>query len=189
MTRPTNWIQQLAIRVAVKLAPQDRVGWISAMAAELEHIPPAARIRFVAGCLLAALKMRARSRGFPRLAARCLLVTGAGGWAVLNLRFAGLPDISDTPAIQAFAYTAAAVFVTGGLATAHRGIDATIALAAPLLLLGGAAAIIARMTLPPNPENHLLLALLVEHLAILMVALAAAFTARNFNPAGGEAAR
>lgn len=189
MTRLIDWIEQAAIRLARRLAPPDRAGWLAAMVAELDHITPEHRTRFVTGCVVAALRMRAGSPGFVLLAARCLLVAGSGGWALLNIRFAGLPVVDAAPSMQAFAYTAAAVFAAGGLATARSGVGTTIALAGPLVLLGGTVALVLKLALPPSPASHLLLALLVEHLAILMVALAAAFTAQAFSYANGEVVR
>lgn len=157
--------------LAFKIAPSERGDWFEAMAAEIDHVPPSARWRFVAGCLFTAFRERMMSPPVLQAFARCLLIGGAMIWAALNIRFAGRMSVTETFMLEAFGYGTAVLFVVGALATARFGYRATISLAAPLIAVLTVAATIIWMDGASTPLGNLYLALILEDLAILLLAL------------------
>jgi hypothetical protein len=170
----THGRQLLAL--ARRIAPAERSEWFAAMAAEFDHVPASARGRFALGCLLAAIRERVISPHFVNAVARCTLIGGAVFWAALNLRFAGRMSVNNALVPEVFGYGTALIFAIGALATARHGCRATIALAAPLMAVLGLVAVSLRFASAQTPLSNLTIALMVEDLAILAVAvLIAAF--------------
>jgi len=167
----TNGLMSLAR----SLAPIGRGSWFQAMAAEFEYIPKAERLRFAAGCALAALKLRLGEPKFQLALAHGALVWGALGWALLNMRFAGRMSFADAFALEIFAYAKALLFVVGAAATARFGHRATIALASPLVIILTAAAVVIRFGQPQMEMSDLYVALILEDITVLISALLIAF--------------
>lgn len=165
------------IALAIKIAPPERQAWFEAMAAELDHVPEAERLLFAAGCVLAAVRARVVSPRFVHGIARGVLIGGAMGWAAMNIRFAGRMSVTDALALEALGYTTALLFVVGALATARFGYRATISLATPLIAVLAAVAISIRLGSAPAPLADLYFALILEDLAVLMMALVVAVAA------------
>lgn len=149
------------------------------MAAELDHVPDADRFRFAAACLLAALGQRIASPPFIHSAARGVLISGAFMWAALNMRLAGRMSASDAPTVETLAHGTALLFVVGALATARFGYRATIVLASSLATLLAAATGVLKASDPPTPMSDLYLALIVENLTVLALAVTIANAARR----------
>ena len=177
MTSTRKSQAQVLIALALKIAPRERMTWFRAMAAEIDHIPEAKQRSFAAGCCLAATRERVLLPEFLHATVRSLLVGGALFWAALNIRFAGRMSVIDSFAVEAFAYGTALLFVVGALATARFGYRATIRLVLPLIVVLPAAAMTIRMDSSPSAMSNLYLALIVEDLAVLMVALLIAVAA------------
>lgn len=168
------------LALALRIAPAERHGWFAAMAAEFDHVPVSARGRFAIGCLLAAIRERVLSPQFVNAAARGLLIGGAGFWAALNLRFAGRMSTAEALVPEALGYGTALIFAIGALATARYGYRATIALAAPLMAVLALVAIFLRLGSAEAPLSNLTIALVVEDLVVLAMAVAiAAFAVRQ----------
>lgn len=166
------------LALAQRIAPADRHEWFAAMAAEFDHVPVSARGRFALGCLLAAIRERVISPHFVNAAARCLLIGGAVFWAGLNLRFAGRMSANEALVPEAIGYGTALIFTIGALATARFGCRATIALAAPLMAVLALVAVSIRLGSAQAPLANLTLALMVEDLVVLALAVViAAFAA------------
>lgn len=182
MTPKRNSLARACVVLAFKIAPPARRSWFAAMAAEFDHVPEAARWRFVAGCLFAAVTERMICPAFLHEVARSVLVGGAMVWAALNIRFAGRMSVTDTFALEVFGYGTALLFVVGAIATARFGYRATISLAAPLIAVLTLAATMIWLGLSPTPMSKLYLALIVEDLVILMFALALAGFAARLTP-------
>ena len=170
-----NGLAARLMALAARLAPRERAEWIEAMRAESAHVPGHRALQFAAGCLWASMRARAASATFVEHAGRQLLVGGALGWAAINLWFAGRASAAELGVVETGAYVIAAIFVLGAVATARFGPRATIALGAPLAVLIGAAIIALWSKGAPLPSHKLQLALLIEDLAVLAVALAFAF--------------
>ena len=172
------------LELAFRIAPADRKEWFAAMAAEFDHVPASRRGQFTIGCVWAAIRERMTSPAFLHATARTLLIGGALIWAALNIRFAGRMSVTNTLEPEALGYGTAIVFIMGALATARFGYRATIALAPPLIALLFIAAIVLRLGSPPSPMSQLYVALLIEDLVILAVAvLVAAFAATRIRVA------
>lgn len=168
------------LALALRIAPAERHGWFAAMAAEFDHVPVSARGRFALGCLLAAIRERVISPPFVNAAARGLLIGGALFWAALNIRFAGRMSTAEALVPEALGYGAALIFTIGALATARYGYRATIALAAPLMAVLALVAVFLRIGIDQAPLSNLTIALMIEDLVVLAVAVAiAAFAARQ----------
>jgi hypothetical protein len=168
------------LALALRIAPAERREWFAAMAAEFDHVPVSTRGRFALGCLLAAMRERVISPQFVNAAARGLLIAGAVLWAALNLRFAGRMSTADALVPEALGYGAALIFTTGAWATARYGYRATIALAAPLMAVLALVAIFFRIGSAQAPLSNLTIALMIEDLVVLAMAVAiAAFAARQ----------
>lgn len=164
--------------LALRIAPADRHEWFAAMAAEFEHVPASAQRRFALGCLLAAVRERAISPQFVNAAARSMLIGGAVFWAALNLRFAGRMSANQALVPEAIGYGTALIFTIGAFATAHHGYRATIALAAPLMAVLALVAVSLRFASAQAPLANLTIALMVEDLVVLALAVViAAFAA------------
>lgn len=157
--------------LAGKIAPPDRRAWFDAMVAELDHVPDGKRWHFAVGCLFAAIRERLAAPQFLHALARTLLIGGAMLWAAMNIRFAGRMSAIDALAPEVFGYGIALLFVVGAFATARLGYRATIGLAVPLAIVLALAAMIVRFGNTPTPVSNLYLALIVEDLSILGVAL------------------
>jgi hypothetical protein len=166
--------------LAFKIAPPERRSWFEAMAAEIDHVPETEQMHFVAGCVLAACKERLASPQFLLAAARCLLIGGAMLWAALNIRFAGRMSVNGTLVLGAYGYVTALLFCIGAAATARFGSRATIGLAAPVIALLAVTATYIGLGKPPTPASNLYLALILENLAVLSLALALAGAAAHF---------
>ena len=167
------------LALALRIAPADRREWFTAMAAEFDHVPASARGRFALGCFVAAVRVRAISPQFVNAAARCLLIGGAVLWAGLNLRFAERMSVDGSLVPGVFGYGTALVFATGALATASYGYRATIALAAPLMAVLALAFVALRFGSAQAPLSKLYLALVVEDLVVLSIAVVVAAVAAN----------
>lgn len=168
------------LALALRIAPAERHEWFAAMAAEFDHIPVSARSRFGLGCLLAAIRERVISPQFVNAAARGLLIGGAVFWAALNLRFAGRMSTAEALVPEALGYGTALIFTFGAFATARYGYRVTIALAAPLMAVLALVAISLRIGIAQAPLSNLTIALMVEDLVVLAMAVAiAAFAARQ----------
>jgi hypothetical protein len=168
------------LALALRIAPAERREWFAAMAAEFDHIPVSARSRFGLGCLLAAIRERVISPQFVNAAARGLLIGGAMFWAALNIRFAGRMSQAEALVPEALGYVMALIFAIGALATARYGYRATIALAAPLMAVLALVAISIRLGSAQAPLSNLTIALVVEDLVVLAMAVAiAAFAVRQ----------
>jgi hypothetical protein len=166
------------LTLAQRIAPADRHEWFAAMAAEYEHVPASAQGRFALGCLLAAVRERAISPQFVNAAARSMLIGGAVFWAGLNLRFAGRMSANQALVPEAIGYGTALIFTIGAFATARYGCRATIALAAPLMLVLALMAVFIRFGSAQEPLLNLTFALMVEDLVVLALAVViAAFAA------------
>ena len=177
--KPTTHGRRL-LALALRIAPDERHEWFAAMAAEFDHVPVSARSRFGFGCLLAAIRERVISPQFVNAAARGLLIGGAVFWAALNLRFAGRMSTAEAPVPEALGYGTALIFTIGALATARYGYRATIALAAPLMAVLALVAIFLRLGSAQAPLSNLTIALMIEDLVVLAMAVAiAAFAARQ----------
>lgn len=177
--RPSTHGRRLLAQ-ALKIAPAERREWFAAMAAEFDHVPLSAQRRFAFGCLLAAIRERVISQPFADTAARGLLIGGAVFWAGLNLRLAGRMSAADAAVPEALGYGAALIFALGALATARYGYRATIALAAPLMAVLALVAIFLRIGIAQAPLSNLTIALMVEDLVVLAMAVAiAAFASRQ----------
>lgn len=168
------------IALAFKIAPPERRSWFDAMVAELDHVPEAERMHFVAGCLLTACRERLGSPQFLQAAARNLLISGALLWAALNIRFAGRMSVSDAFVLEVYGYCMALLFLIGALATARFGYRATIGLAAPLVTVLTLTAAFVRLGNAPTPTSNIYLALIVENLVVLVFALVVAGTLSRF---------
>ncbi|MFY8047241.1 MAG: hypothetical protein ACOVNS_00295 [Erythrobacter sp.] len=168
------------LALALRIAPAERREWFAAMAAEFDHAPLSARGRFALGCLLAAIRERVISPPFVNAATRSLLIGGALFWAGLNIRFAGRMSHAEALVPEALGYGTALIFATGAWATARYGYRATIALAAPLMAVLALVAIFLRHGSAQAPLSNLTIALMVEDLVVLAMAIAiAAFAARQ----------
>lgn len=167
------------LALALRIAPPERREWFAAMAAEYEHVPASARDRFALGCLLAAIRERVISPQFVNAAARCLLIGGAVVWAALNIRFAGRMSNAEALVPEALGYGMALIFTIGALATARYGYRAMIALAAPLMAVLALVAISIRIGIPQAPLSNLTIALVVEDLVVLALAIVIASFAAN----------
>ncbi len=174
------------IALAIKIAPPERRGWFEAMAAELDHVPEAELSLFAAGSVLAAVRERIVSPRFLHGIARGVLIGGAMGWAVMNIRFAGRMSVTDALVLEAVGYSTALLFVVGALATARFGYRATISLATPLIAVLAAVAISIRLGSVPAPLADLYFALILEDLAVLMMALVVAVAASRLISAQRE---
>ncbi|MGB3166939.1 MAG: hypothetical protein WBA68_09210 [Alteraurantiacibacter sp.] len=170
-------LYRFLLSLAARLAPPARAEWFDAVRCEAEHLPESQRNRFALGCLVAALRSRVSSGDFIRMGARHLLVGGALGWAALNLWFAGRMSTGAEASPGWLAYSMATLFAFGAAATARFGLRATIGLGAPLALCVTLAVIVIRSLGETTPLATLHVALLVEDLFVLLVALAIAFTA------------
>jgi hypothetical protein len=178
MIRRPNTHGSRLLALALWIAPAARHEWFAAMAAEFDQVPASARGRFALGCLLAAIRERVISPQFVNAAARSLLIGGAVFWAGLNLRLAGRMSVDGALVPEALGYGAALIFAIGALATARYGYRATIALATPLMAVLALAAILLRFGSAQAPLSNLYLALMVEDLVVLAVAVViAAFAA------------
>ena len=166
--------------LAFRIAPPERKPWFEAMIAEIDHIPEAERIKFAAGCLLAAFRERLGSSQFLEAAARNLLIGGALLWAAFNIRFAGRMSVSDAFPLEAYGYCTALLFLIGAFATARFGNRATIGLAAPLIIALSATAVFIHLGSAPTATSNLYLALIVENLAVLVFGLLVAGVAARF---------
>lgn len=182
MTPKRNSLARACVVLAFKIAPPVRRSWFAAMAAEFDYVPEAARWRFVAGCLLAAVHERMISPALLHAVVRSVLVGGAMVWAALNIRFAGRMSVTDTFVLEVFGYGTALSFVVGAIATARFGYRATIRLAAPLIAVLAMAAAMIWLCSAPTPMSNLYLALIVEDLVILIFALALAGSAARLAP-------
>lgn len=177
--KPTTHGRRL-LALALRIAPAARHGWFAAMAAEFDHVPVSAQQRFALGCLLAAIRERVISSQFVNAAARGLLIGGAVFWAALNLRFAGRMSAAEALVPEALSYGTALIFAIGAFATARYGYRATIALAAPLMAVLALVAILLRLGSTQAPLSNLTIALVLEDLVILAMAVViAAFAARQ----------
>lgn len=176
MNKTSRSRAQALLRLAIKVAPQERVHWIEAMAAELDHVPDASVQRFAIGCLTTAVRARIASPGFILASAHLTLVFGALGWAALNLWFAGRMSLADAAGPEMFGYSIAAAFAFGALATANFGFKAVLGLGAPLLAVLGLSALAIKLLLPYSAVNVLYFALIVEDIATLLLALGIAFS-------------
>ncbi len=166
------------LALALRIAPAERHGWFAAMAAEFDHVPVSARGRFALGCLLAAIRERVLWPQFVNAAARGFLIGGAVFWAALSLRFAGRMSTAEALVPEAFGYGTALIFTIGAFATARYGYRATIALAAPLMAVLALVAILLHLGSAQAPLSNLTIALVVEDLVVLALAVAiAAFAA------------
>lgn len=168
---------QSLIALAIRIAPPERKRWFEAMAAELHYVPEANRSPFAAGCVVAACRERIVSPKFIHAVARSLLIGGAMAWAAMNIRFAGRMSMTDATALEGFGYATALLFVAGAFATARFGYRATIGLATPVIALLAAAAMAIRLGSDPAPMADLYVALILEDLAILTMAVAVAMAA------------
>jgi hypothetical protein len=171
MNRVTKALEQFTWHLASAIAPRERAGWIAAMIAEADHIPPDRRARFAVGCAVAAIHARVAAPQFARDTLHALLVTGGLAWAALNIRFAGLPVAAEHPGMPSFGFAMAVMFAVGVLAAIRRGPSAVIVLAGAAVLIAGAALLAIKFTLPATPENALWFALLAEDLTVLLVAV------------------
>jgi len=180
MTRRHKPMVQRLVALARRIAPQERRSWFEAMLAEIDHVPRAERMPFAVGCLLAGCRERLASPYFLQAVTRSLLIAGAAFWAALNIRFAGRMSVSDAFALEAYGYGMALLFVIGALATAYFGNRATIGLAAPLLAVLAATAAFLRLGSAPTAMSNLYLALIVENIAVLGLALVVAKAAAHF---------
>lgn len=168
------------LALARRIAPAERREWFAAMAAEFDHVPVSAQRRFAFGCLLAAIRERVISPQFVNAAARGLLIGGAVIWAALNLRFAGRMSTAEALVPEALGYGTALIFTIGAFATARYGNPATIALAAPLMAVLAMVAIFLHLGIAQAPLSNLTIALMIEDLVVLAMAVAiAAFAARQ----------
>ncbi|RNJ62237.1 MAG: hypothetical protein EDM03_12260 [Porphyrobacter sp. IPPAS B-1204] len=174
------------LALALRIAPAERHEWFAAMAAEFDHVPVSARGRFALGCLLAAIRERVISPPFVNAAARGLLIGGAMFWAGLNIRFAGRMSINGALVPEVFGYATALIFTIGALATARHGYRATIALAAPLMAVLALVAIFLRFGSAQAPLSNLTIALVVEDLVVLALAVAIAAFAAGRSRIGQE---
>lgn len=188
MIEKPNTLGRRLLGMALRIAPAERHSWFAAMAAEFDHVPVSAQLRFALGCLLAAIRERVISPQFVNAAARGLLIGGALFWAGLNIRFAGRMSVADAGVPEALGYGTALVFGIGALATARFGYCATIGLAAPLFALLAIAAIALGLGRPPTPMSQLYLALVFEDLVMLAFAVMVAAAAATRNRSGRERA-
>ncbi|MBA4046295.1 MAG: hypothetical protein C0472_13415 [Erythrobacter sp.] len=180
MIEKPNTLGRRLLALALRIAPAERHEWFAAMAAEFDHVPVSARGRFALGCLLAAIRERVISPQFVNAAARGLLIGGAVFWAGLNIRFAGRMSNAEALVPEVFGYGTALIFTIGALATARYGYRATIALAAPLMAVLALLAIFLRFGSAQAPPSNLTIALVVEDLVVLALAVAiAAFASRQ----------
>ncbi|MBA4773913.1 MAG: hypothetical protein H2054_12545 [Sphingomonas sp.] len=157
--------------LARKIAPSERRAWFDAMVAEFDHVPDDKRWQFAVGCLFAAIRERLAAPQFLHALARNLLIGGAMIWAAMNIRFAGRMSAMDALVPEVFGYGIALLFVVGAFATARFGYRATIGLAVPLAVVLAVAAVIIRFGNTPTPVSNLYLALIVEDVLILGIAL------------------
>jgi hypothetical protein len=180
MTEKPNTPGRRLLGLALRIAPAERREWFAGMAAEFDHVPVSARGRFALGCLLAAIRERVISPQFVNAAARGLLIGGAVFWAGLNVRFAGRMSHAEALVPEALGYGTALIFATGAWVTARYGYRATIALAAPLMAVLALVAIFLRHGSAQAPLSNLTIALVVEDLVVLALAVAiAAFASRQ----------
>lgn len=178
MIRSPNAQDRALLALASKIAPRERHEWFAAMVAEFDHVPDSARGRFALGCLLAAIRERVISPQFVNVASRSMLIGGAVFWAGLNLRFAGRMSANEALLPEAIGYGTALIFTIGALATARYGCRATIALASPLMAVLALVAVSIRFGSAHAPLSNLTIALMVEDLVVLALAvLIAAFAA------------
>lgn len=166
------------LALALRIAPPERHEWFAAMVAEFDHVPDSARGRFALGCLLAAIRERVISPQFVNAAARAMLIGGAVFWAGLNIRFAGRMSANEALLPEAIGYGTALIFAIGAFATARYGCRATIALASPLMAVLALVAVSIRFGGAQAPLANLTIALMVEDLFVLALAVViAAFAA------------
>jgi len=115
---------------------------------------------------------------FVNAAARGLLIGGAVFWAGLNVHFAGRMSHAEALVPEALGYGTALIFATGAWVTARYGYRATIALASPLMAVLALVAVSIRFGGAQAPLANLTIALMVEDLVVLALAVAiAAFAA------------
>ena len=171
MIREPKTLGRRLLTLACRIAPADRKEWFAAMTAEFDHVPTSARGRFAIGCLAAAVRERLISPHFIDAAARGLLIGGAVVWAALSLRFAGRMSITEALVPEALGYGQALIFAIGALATALYSYRATIALAAPLVAVLALVAVSFRIARAPMPLSKLYLALALEDLVVLALAV------------------
>lgn len=182
MSPKRDSIARACVVLAFKIAPPDRRSWFAAMAAEFDHVPEHARLRYVLGCLWAAITERSTSPRFLHGIAKNALAGGAMLWAAMNVRFAGRMSVMDTPVLEMFGYGTALLFVIGAIATARFGHRATVRLAVPLIAVLAMAGTMIAHGGTPKPMSNLYAALIVENLVILLFALALAASAARLAP-------
>ncbi len=162
---------RILLRLAIQIAPPERTDWFEAALSELDYIPDAELPRFSFGCMIAAIQARVTSPQFILAVVRWFLVCGAIAWAGLNIWFAGRMSVSNQPSLERFTYCMAAIFALGAIATARFGFKATIGLGAPFCLLLALSAISVRIGMSNSPDAALHIALIIEDLAVLFLAL------------------
>lgn len=167
---------QALLRLAVKIAPKQSARWFEAMAAELDHVPPASLHRFAIGCLTTAVHARIVSPSFLLASAHVVLVVGALAWAAMNAWFAGRMSSAHAAELAMFGYGIAATFAIGAFVTARFGLRATLALGTPLLVTLGLTALAIKVFAPYSADSPLYFALIVEDIATLILALGIAFS-------------
>lgn len=177
MTSAKRLRVQALLRLAMKVAPPERATWFEAMAMELNYVPDAKLSRFAIGCLTAAVRATIAAPAILLATARWLLIGGPVVWAAVNIRFAGRMSLAEALSLEVFAYSVAAIFISGAIATARAGFKATVMLGTPFMVLLGLAALIVKFVLPQSPATTLYLALIAEDLVVLTLALLVAFGA------------
>lgn len=163
-----------AIIAAVRIAPPERHMWAKAMVAELAHMPDDEVFSFALGCLWTMARARAVTSAFILSAARWGLVMSAAIWSALNLWLAGRLSHAGATSPAALAYSAAAVFAVGAIATGWFGLRVTVKLAAPLSIVAILFALNADQMLPLSPHQHFYRAIAVEYATMLCVGVAIA---------------
>jgi hypothetical protein len=159
------------LKMALIVAPPERRDWVTAMQAEVAHLPDSAVQSFAWGCLWATVRARAGSPAFIVATAQWVLVLGAISWSAGNIWLAGRLSGAGASSPTAVANASAAIYASGALLTAMLGLRATVILVTPLLLLVGLVATGAEILLPSSEYNGLYQALAVEQFSLLAVVL------------------
>jgi hypothetical protein len=162
--------------LSVRITPAERRDWAEAIRAELDHVPADRSLGFALGAVVAAVRLRGAHPPFVLAFARYGLAAAALVWAALHLRLgAKLEGLPST-----LSYAMSAVFAVGGLITAAAGLRLTALLASPLLLLVGVYTAGTVAFLPQSPNRAFYVALAVEEVFVLLMALLIAVAARSY---------
>lgn len=179
MTPVRTTLARTMVRFAEKVVPERKADWIVAMASELDYVPEREAIRFAAGCILCAVRAQTSSAAFVLVAAKWALIMGALTWSAMHINLAGRLAGAGQHIFLYALYCIAAIFAAGAIVTMRGGLRAMTRLGLPFLALLVIAALSNQFWTAPLPEHSNYVALLVEDISIMLLALGIAFSAKR----------